>query len=65
VARASWPEEIVITGTLGTLVGQHDANPVTRTALILVGQALAPEAFRDSALYHADYVRRFRGQADG
>jgi precorrin-4/cobalt-precorrin-4 C11-methyltransferase len=65
VARASWPEEMVITGTLGTLVSQHEANPAARTALILVGQALAPEAFRDSALYHADYVRRFRGQADG
>jgi precorrin-4/cobalt-precorrin-4 C11-methyltransferase len=65
VARASWPEEIVITGTLGTLVDQHAANPVARTALILVGQALGPDGFRDSALYHADYIRRFRGQADG
>jgi precorrin-4/cobalt-precorrin-4 C11-methyltransferase len=65
VARASWPEEIVITGTLGTLVDRHAANPVARTALILVGQALAPDSFRDSALYHADYIRRFRGQADG
>ncbi len=65
VARASWPEEIVIAGTLGTLVAQHAANPVARTALILVGQALGADGFRDSALYHADYVRRFRGQADG
>jgi precorrin-4/cobalt-precorrin-4 C11-methyltransferase len=62
VARASWPEETVITGTLGTLVDAHAAAPVQRTALILVGSALGPDDFRDSALYHADYVRRFRGQ---
>jgi precorrin-4/cobalt-precorrin-4 C11-methyltransferase len=62
VARASWPEETVITGTLGTLVDAHAAAPVQRTALILVGPALGPDDFRDSALYHADYVRRFRGQ---
>lgn len=64
VARASWPEEIVITGTLGTIVARHAVKAVSRTALILVGQALGPGAFRDSALYRADYVRRFRGQAE-
>jgi precorrin-4/cobalt-precorrin-4 C11-methyltransferase len=62
VARASWPEETVITGTLGTLVDAHAAAPAERTALILVGPALGPHEFRESALYHADYVRRFRGQ---
>jgi precorrin-4/cobalt-precorrin-4 C11-methyltransferase len=63
VARVSWPEETVITGTLGTLVEQHAAaGEVQRTALILVGQALGRDDFRESALYHADYVRRFRGQ---
>jgi len=63
VARVSWPEETVITGTLGTLVEQHAAaGEVQRTALILVGQALGPDDFSESALYHADYVRRFRGQ---
>jgi precorrin-4/cobalt-precorrin-4 C11-methyltransferase len=63
VARVSWPEETLITGTLGTLVEQHAAaGEVQRTALILVGQALGRDDFRESALYHADYVRRFRGQ---
>jgi precorrin-4/cobalt-precorrin-4 C11-methyltransferase len=62
VARASWPEETVITGTLGTLVAQHAVAPEQRTALILVGPALGPGDFRESALYDADYVRRFRGQ---
>ena len=42
---------------------QVAAEPIERTALILVGRALAAEDFRDSALYDADYRRRFRGGA--
>jgi precorrin-4/cobalt-precorrin-4 C11-methyltransferase len=33
---------------------------VERTALLLVGPALAAEDFAESALYSADYPRRFR-----
>ena len=39
---------------------QARAAPMERTALILVGPALGAEDFRDSALYDADYDRRFR-----
>jgi precorrin-4/cobalt-precorrin-4 C11-methyltransferase len=64
VVRASWPEELVIAGTLGTLMEKHAAEPVERTALILVGPALGGEgAVLESALYDADYVRRFRHRA--
>ena len=33
-----------------------------RTALVMVGRALAAHDFRDSALYDPDYRRRFRGE---
>ena len=36
-------------------------DPIERTAVVLVGRALAAENFRDSALYDPDYRRRFRG----
>ncbi len=39
------------------------AEPIERTALILVGRALAAEDFRESAVYDVDYRRRFRGGA--
>ena len=61
VYRASWPDERIVSGTLRTIVGQMTANPLERTAMILVGRALDPGAFRDSALYDPDYRRRFRG----
>ncbi|HEY1736376.1 MAG TPA: precorrin-4 C(11)-methyltransferase [Methylovirgula sp.] len=61
VCRASWPDELILEGTLATIAGQVAAASVERTALILVGPALAARDFRASALYDADYQRRFRG----
>jgi precorrin-4/cobalt-precorrin-4 C11-methyltransferase len=63
VAHATWPDETIVRGTLADIVGKIAAKPIERTALILVGRALAVEDFRESALYDADYRRRFRGGA--
>jgi precorrin-4/cobalt-precorrin-4 C11-methyltransferase len=61
-ARASWPDERIIRGTLADIVDKVAAEPIERTAMILVGRALGAEDFRDSALYDANYQRRFRGR---
>jgi precorrin-4/cobalt-precorrin-4 C11-methyltransferase len=61
VVRATWPDERILRGTLGDIVAQAAAAPIERTALVLVGRALAAEDFRASALYDAAYRRRFRG----
>jgi precorrin-4/cobalt-precorrin-4 C11-methyltransferase len=63
VVRASWPQELILRGTLADIAGKVAAAPIDRTALVLVGRALAAEGFRDSALYAPDYRRRFRGGA--
>jgi precorrin-4/cobalt-precorrin-4 C11-methyltransferase len=60
VWRASWPDERVLKGTLGTIAGMVRTEKLERTALILVGRTLAAKDFRDSALYSTDYDRRFR-----
>ncbi len=60
VIRASWPDERLMRGTLGDIEAQFAAEPAERTALILVGRALAAADFRESALYSVDYRRRFR-----
>ncbi|MBB3899752.1 precorrin-4 C(11)-methyltransferase [Roseococcus suduntuyensis] len=62
VVRASWPDEQVFRGRLADIAPQVAAAGVERTALILVGPALAPEDFRESALYAPDYQRRFKGR---
>ena len=61
VVRASWPEQRIVRGTLGDIAARIAAEPIERTALVLVGRALAANGFRDSALYDPDYRRRFRG----
>lgn len=60
VAQASQPGERIVRGTLTDIAAKLAVEPIERTALILVGRALAAEDFRDSALYDADYRRRFR-----
>jgi precorrin-4/cobalt-precorrin-4 C11-methyltransferase len=61
VYRASWPDEQIFRGTLGTIEARTAEVAPERTALILVGEALGRDDFRDSALYSAEYKRRFRG----
>lgn len=61
VFRASWPDERILHATLATLAGTLDKD-ITRTALILVGRALAADGFTESCLYSADYDRRYRPQ---
>lgn len=60
VYRASWPDERVVRGTLADIEARAAEAPMERTALILVGPALAADDFRESALYDAGYDRRFR-----
>lgn len=61
VVRATWPDQRVLRGTLSSIVAALAADPAERTALILVGRALQPAEFRESALYDPGYARRFRG----
>jgi precorrin-4/cobalt-precorrin-4 C11-methyltransferase len=50
--RASWPDQLILRGTLGDIRKKVRAAKITRTALILVGPALAESHdFVDSALY--------------
>ena len=63
VYRASWPDERIVRGTLGSIAAEVAGQPIERTALILVGKVLSARDFRYSALYDATYQRRFRGRA--
>ena len=59
VWRVTWPDERIVRATLSTLQTAIGAE-MERTALILVGPALAAEGFEESRLYAGDYDRRFR-----
>jgi precorrin-4/cobalt-precorrin-4 C11-methyltransferase len=64
VYRVSWPDERILCGTLLTIAERLADAALERSALILVGPALGEGDFAESALYNADYRRRFRQPAD-
>ncbi len=54
IYRVGWPDQQIIRGTLSDIHAKVRAAKITRTALILVGPALADtHGFPDSALYDA------------
>jgi precorrin-4/cobalt-precorrin-4 C11-methyltransferase len=62
VFQASSPAQRILRGTLADIGSRVADARIERTALILVGRALAAEDFRESALYSPEYHRRFRGR---
>ena len=60
VAFASWPQQVVLRGTLADIAEQMHAAEITRTAVIIVGDVLAAEGFPDSYLYSTGRTRRGR-----
>ncbi len=55
VARASWPDEVIIRGTLADIREKVRAAKITRTALVLVGGAIGKVLHIPSALYDAAF----------
>ena len=55
IYRASWPDEVVLRGTLSDIRDRVKEAGITRTALVLVGRVLDEQAFEDSRLYAADH----------
>jgi precorrin-4/cobalt-precorrin-4 C11-methyltransferase len=62
VARASWPDEVVLRCALGELTQSVRAAGIRRTAIIVVGKVLAHGTFRESHLYS---TARDRKASDG
>ncbi|MGI9126379.1 MAG: precorrin-4 C(11)-methyltransferase [Mycobacterium sp.] len=60
VAFASWPQQVVLRGTLADIAEQMNTAQITRTAVIIVGDVLAAEGFSDSYLYSAGRTRGSR-----
>ena len=60
VARASWPDELVVRCRLDELAERVHAEGIRRTAIIVVGAVLGHHGFRDSHLYSAARAREPR-----
>lgn len=60
VYRASWDDEKVITGTLGDIARLAREAGITRTAIVIVGDAVAPSSYEFSRLYDASFGHGYR-----
>jgi precorrin-4/cobalt-precorrin-4 C11-methyltransferase len=57
VARASWPDEVVLRCPLGELASQVRDSGIRRTAIIVVGRVLGQAPFCESHLYSPERSR--------
>ncbi len=60
IYKASWPDEEAYVCTIGTLEETAKAHGITKTALVLVGDAISHENYRRSRLYAPDFSTEFR-----
>jgi precorrin-4/cobalt-precorrin-4 C11-methyltransferase len=61
--RVSWPDELLIEGTLGTIRDKVKEARIVRGALVLVGPVLGDQPAPESRLYAADHHHVLRPRA--
>lgn len=59
VYKASWPDELILCGTVETLAELGERHGITKTALILVGNCLG-DVYALSRLYDASFSTEYR-----
>jgi precorrin-4/cobalt-precorrin-4 C11-methyltransferase len=60
VQKASWPEEIIVRGTLENISKKVADAGIKKTAMIVVGPVLDPGDFKASKLYDATFKHEYR-----
>ncbi len=65
VYRVSWPDEKKAVCTVGTLARTAEEYEIDRTALILVGEVIAPSGYQRSRLYDPAFSTGFRPGRSG
>jgi precorrin-4/cobalt-precorrin-4 C11-methyltransferase len=60
VYRATWDDEKIITGTLGDIVKKTRDAKILKTAIIIVGEVVAPKEYEFSRVYDAGFTHGYR-----
>ena len=60
VERASWPDQQILRGTLADIAAQVQASAIKKTAMIVVGPALAEDSRIASKLYDQAFSHEYR-----
>jgi precorrin-4/cobalt-precorrin-4 C11-methyltransferase len=60
VERASWPDQQILRGSLADIADRVQASKIKKTAMIVVGPALAENSRIASKLYDAGFSHEYR-----
>lgn len=60
VYRASWNDELVITGTLADIAKKVRAARISKTAVVIVGDVIRPKTYEYSKVYDPSFTHGFR-----
>ncbi|MDP9498387.1 MAG: precorrin-4 C(11)-methyltransferase [Thermoproteota archaeon] len=60
VYRATWEDQKIIKGTLGDIVKKTKESKIIITALIIVGDAIAPKGYEFSRVYDSGFTHGYR-----
>jgi precorrin-4/cobalt-precorrin-4 C11-methyltransferase len=60
VYRASWNDEKIIKGTLGNIAVKTRQSNIVKTAVIIVGDVIAPKKYEFSKVYDPGFTHGFR-----
>jgi precorrin-4/cobalt-precorrin-4 C11-methyltransferase len=60
VYRATWEDQKIIKGTLGNIVNKTKESKIIKTALIIVGDVLAPTSYEFSKVYDSGFTHGYR-----
>lgn len=60
VYRATWDDEKIIKGTLGDIAEKTRKAKIIKTALIIVGDVIAPKKYEYSKVYDAGFTHGYR-----
>ncbi len=64
VYKATWKDEKIFMSSVRDFPEIAEANNITKTALIIVGDAVSPKAYRESRLYAPDFTTEYRKGTD-
>ena len=62
VYKATWPDEESYACTVGSLAETGRLHGISKTALVIVGDAVAHSHYRGSDLYHPEFETEFRSK---
>lgn len=60
VYKATWEDQKIISGTLGDIVKKTKESKIIKTALIIVGDTIAPKKYEFSKVYDAGFTHGYR-----